>query len=334
MAIEKPAEMQGAAFEAGLVERILDDVGEKPGNLPLLEFTLTLLWERQTDGWLTHTDYEAMGSVEGALAAYADQVYAELDAGGAGAAAADPGAAGAARGGDGRHAAGADAGGAGGRELEADPAPGRPAAGGDRAGYARARDGGGGARGADPDAGGASGSGWTPIAPSAPGRSGCAATCASGRRAGRDEGALLAGAPLVGGAELAGRARGRPERRPRREYIQASAALQASEQKERQRRRQWTIVGLAAGLVIALALAAFALFPAPGCRAQRQTASGHSAGRAGRDRAGERLSRPRRAAGAGRARELSLYPAGRARPGAGRFLQPRRAAVYQPTRAP
>ncbi|MFH1085637.1 MAG: adenylate/guanylate cyclase domain-containing protein [Chloroflexota bacterium] len=80
-AIEKPAEMQGAAFEAGLVERILDDVGEKPGNLPLLEFTLTLLWERQTDGWLTHTHYEAMGSVEGALATYADQVYAELGAG-------------------------------------------------------------------------------------------------------------------------------------------------------------------------------------------------------------------------------------------------------------
>jgi WD40 repeat protein/class 3 adenylate cyclase len=78
-AIEKPAEMQGAAFEVGLVERILEDVGDKPGNLPLLEFTLTLLWERQTDGWLTHKHYEAMGSVEGALATYADQVYAELD---------------------------------------------------------------------------------------------------------------------------------------------------------------------------------------------------------------------------------------------------------------
>ena len=78
LAIEKPAELQGAAFEPGLVERILDDVGEKPGNLPLLEFTLTQLWERQTDGWLTHHDYEAMGGVEGALAAYADQVYADL----------------------------------------------------------------------------------------------------------------------------------------------------------------------------------------------------------------------------------------------------------------
>jgi WD40 repeat protein/class 3 adenylate cyclase len=80
VAIEKPAEMQGAAFEAGLVERILDDVGEVPGVLPLLEFTLTQLWERQADGWLAHADYEAMGCVEGALAAYAEQVYAGLDA--------------------------------------------------------------------------------------------------------------------------------------------------------------------------------------------------------------------------------------------------------------
>ena len=49
-AIEKPAELQGAAFEAGLVTRILDDVGEEPGNLPLLEFALTLLWDRMETG--------------------------------------------------------------------------------------------------------------------------------------------------------------------------------------------------------------------------------------------------------------------------------------------
>jgi WD40 repeat protein/class 3 adenylate cyclase len=77
-AIEAPAEKQGAAFEPGLVERLLDDVGEEPGNLPLLEFALTLSWERQSDGWLTHEDYEALGCVEGALASYADEVYAAL----------------------------------------------------------------------------------------------------------------------------------------------------------------------------------------------------------------------------------------------------------------
>ncbi|NIS83051.1 MAG: hypothetical protein GTO14_23265 [Anaerolineales bacterium] len=78
MAIEKPAELQGAEIEPGLVERLLDDVGEEPGNLPLLEFALTLLWERQDDGWLTHDDYEAIGCVDGALASYADDVYARL----------------------------------------------------------------------------------------------------------------------------------------------------------------------------------------------------------------------------------------------------------------
>jgi len=78
-AIEEPAEVQGAAFESGLVERILDDVGQEPGNLPLLEFALALLWERHSHGWLTHDGYEGIGRVEGALARYADEVYARLD---------------------------------------------------------------------------------------------------------------------------------------------------------------------------------------------------------------------------------------------------------------
>ncbi|MGD9093774.1 MAG: adenylate/guanylate cyclase domain-containing protein, partial [Anaerolineales bacterium] len=78
-AIQNPGEKQGAAFEPGLVERILDDVGDEPGNLPLLEFALTLLWEEQTDGWLTHKNYEALGCVEGALASYADDVYKGLE---------------------------------------------------------------------------------------------------------------------------------------------------------------------------------------------------------------------------------------------------------------
>ena len=80
-AIEKPAEKQGAAFESGLVERILDDVGEEPGNLPLLEFALTLLWERLDFGWMTHAAYDETGRVAGALARYAEEVYGELEEG-------------------------------------------------------------------------------------------------------------------------------------------------------------------------------------------------------------------------------------------------------------
>jgi len=79
-AIEKPAELQGAAFEAGLVERLLDDVGDEPGNLPLLEFALTLLWEQMDVGWMTHAIYDEIGRVDGALARYADEIYTGLDA--------------------------------------------------------------------------------------------------------------------------------------------------------------------------------------------------------------------------------------------------------------
>ncbi|MCB0207359.1 MAG: hypothetical protein KDH89_21260, partial [Anaerolineae bacterium] len=78
---EKPAELRGAAFETGLVARILDDVGEEPGNLPLLEFALSLLWERMDQGWMTHAAYDAIGRVDGALARYAEEVFAALPAG-------------------------------------------------------------------------------------------------------------------------------------------------------------------------------------------------------------------------------------------------------------
>ncbi|MCB9101985.1 MAG: protein kinase [Anaerolineales bacterium] len=78
LAVERPAEMQGVAFESGLLERILDDVGEEPGNLPLLEFALTALWDRQQSRQLTHAGYEAINGVKGALTRHADAIYAKL----------------------------------------------------------------------------------------------------------------------------------------------------------------------------------------------------------------------------------------------------------------
>ncbi|MGK7898032.1 MAG: tetratricopeptide repeat protein, partial [Xenococcus sp. (in: cyanobacteria)] len=76
--IEKPAENLEVTFEAGLVERILNDVEDEPGNLPLLEFALTELWEKRTGKQLTHDTYEAIGQVKGALADYADDKYQKL----------------------------------------------------------------------------------------------------------------------------------------------------------------------------------------------------------------------------------------------------------------
>lgn len=76
--IAKPAEKLGITFEAGLVERILKDVEAEPGNLPLLEFALTELWQRRQGKLLTHVAYTAIGEVQGALARHADASYGKL----------------------------------------------------------------------------------------------------------------------------------------------------------------------------------------------------------------------------------------------------------------
>ena len=78
-AIENPATRQGVSFEEGLVERILSDVSNDPGSLPLLQFALTQLWSKQENGHLTHQAYESINGVTGALANYADFVYQDLD---------------------------------------------------------------------------------------------------------------------------------------------------------------------------------------------------------------------------------------------------------------
>ncbi|MCO1574584.1 TIR domain-containing protein [Crossiella sp. SN42] len=72
--ITKPAETAGASFEPGLAERISTDAADAPGQLPLVEFTLTRLWE---SGALTHQAYDELGGVAGALAGYAEEVYTQ-----------------------------------------------------------------------------------------------------------------------------------------------------------------------------------------------------------------------------------------------------------------
>lgn len=80
-AVVEPAERAGLRFEEGLVERILDDVGEEPGHLPLLEFLLEELWQARRGALLQHEAYAALGGVQGALAARAEQVYQRLGEG-------------------------------------------------------------------------------------------------------------------------------------------------------------------------------------------------------------------------------------------------------------
>jgi WD40 repeat protein len=62
LAIEAPARALGIYFEPVLTERLLHDVAEEPGALPLLQDTLQELWHRRTRGLLRLAEYDAMSS--------------------------------------------------------------------------------------------------------------------------------------------------------------------------------------------------------------------------------------------------------------------------------
>ena len=56
-AIERPAQRAGPPFEPGLVDLIVADVAGRPGALPLLSTALAETWERRVDGVLTLAAY-------------------------------------------------------------------------------------------------------------------------------------------------------------------------------------------------------------------------------------------------------------------------------------
>jgi hypothetical protein len=77
-AIRKPAEEIELEFEPGLSRRIVSDVGDEPGNLPLLEFVLKELWENRRDSTLLNETYDAIGGLQGAVATKADELFRAL----------------------------------------------------------------------------------------------------------------------------------------------------------------------------------------------------------------------------------------------------------------
>ena len=80
--IVQPADRVGLQFESGLEERILADVGDGAGKLPLLEFVLRELWEQRRAGMLHHEAYNVMGGISGAMAQHADGVWRQLESDG------------------------------------------------------------------------------------------------------------------------------------------------------------------------------------------------------------------------------------------------------------
>jgi WD40 repeat protein len=79
--IEKPAEVRTLFFAPGLVERLLDDVEQMPGALPLLSVALSELFDAhlesgREDRTLSFADYERLGGgIAGALQRRAELVF-------------------------------------------------------------------------------------------------------------------------------------------------------------------------------------------------------------------------------------------------------------------
>ncbi|MFB2882266.1 caspase family protein [Floridanema aerugineum] len=80
-AIVKPAELVGLDIEGALKQQIINDVEDYPGSLPLLQFTLTELWneaQKQGEQFLRLATYQSLGGIEGTLQKRADAVYESL----------------------------------------------------------------------------------------------------------------------------------------------------------------------------------------------------------------------------------------------------------------
>ncbi|WP_448266243.1 nSTAND1 domain-containing NTPase [Nostoc sp. DSM 114159] len=77
-AIIKPAQQVNLAVEPELVSQMIADVENSPGSLPLLQYTLTELWQQRTEERLTLTTYSKLGGVRGTLQKRATEVYESL----------------------------------------------------------------------------------------------------------------------------------------------------------------------------------------------------------------------------------------------------------------
>jgi WD40 repeat protein/energy-coupling factor transporter ATP-binding protein EcfA2 len=80
-AIEGPVAVGGAKMSPRLAQRLLNDVGDSPDQLPILQHALMRTWDKwreDGDEQLDIPHYEITGGMGKALSRHADEVYAEL----------------------------------------------------------------------------------------------------------------------------------------------------------------------------------------------------------------------------------------------------------------
>ncbi len=78
-AIERPALLVGCELESGLAQLLIEDAKDKAGALPLLQYTLSQLWNGRKNRVLTVAAYHELGGLKGALEQRANAIFEGLD---------------------------------------------------------------------------------------------------------------------------------------------------------------------------------------------------------------------------------------------------------------
>ncbi len=79
-AIIRPAERAGVTIEPALLASLIADTVDQPGMLPLLQYTLTELFDHRGGQRLALTGYRRLGGLRGILTRRAEEVFATLNA--------------------------------------------------------------------------------------------------------------------------------------------------------------------------------------------------------------------------------------------------------------
>lgn len=82
-AITGPIAVGGATISAALLNRLLNDVGDNPDQLPILQHALMRTWDawkrkNKPDAEIDIQEYESIGTISEALSQHAEEAYAEL----------------------------------------------------------------------------------------------------------------------------------------------------------------------------------------------------------------------------------------------------------------
>lgn len=82
--IEGPVKYAGAKIDQSFVEELLDEIGDRPDQLPVLQHALMRTWSHwqelnDTGRPIGQTDYDSIGTMKNAMSAHANEAYGELD---------------------------------------------------------------------------------------------------------------------------------------------------------------------------------------------------------------------------------------------------------------